>query len=334
MKLAIAQAWKYQFQTYPNPAVGAVVVKNGKILSIEAHKEAGKPHAEVLALKSAYLQSYPNSPLKNIESSSEIHNYLTLNHNEFFHNCGIYVTLEPCNHIGKTPACAVLLESIKIKKVYIGSLDPNKNARGGYERLKNANIEVEIGVDTKATDKLLEPFLKYQSGHFCFYKIAMRKDKSIDGGYITTQESLNMVHNIRTKIDLMVIGGNTIRTDRPTLDARFSYSKKAPDILIYSRKKEFDQTIPLFQVKNREVIISDSFDLIDKKSFVMVEGAYNLFSKIQGKLDYIMVFVSHKKSFNKKFTLTFPNFETVYSYFLNRYDEILFLSRVNDKKLN
>ena len=146
MQLAIDKAWEFQLLTYPNPAVGSCVIKNGKILSVEAHTEAGKPHAEVLALKEAYLTEYPNSSLKDIEDSHIIHEYLTANHNDFFKECEIYVTLEPCNHIGKTPACAVLLESIGIKKVYIGTLDPNKQASGGLQRLRNASIKVETEV--------------------------------------------------------------------------------------------------------------------------------------------------------------------------------------------
>ena len=333
MQLAIDEAWKYQLLTYPNPAVGATVVKNNKVLSVAAHKEAGLPHAEVLALKLAYLTQYPNSKVKSLQSSQEIHSFLIENHNQFFHDCEIFVTLEPCNHIGKTPACAMLLESIQIKKVTIGTLDPNQNASGGQERLLKANIEVEVGVCKEKTEKLLYPFFKYQRGHFSFFKIAMREDGSIDGGYITTQKSLDLVHEIRTKIDLMIIGGNTIRNDRPKLDARFSKSKKAPDILIYSKTASFDQTIPLFNVKNREVFISSNLSLVKKNKFVMIEGGYTFFEVFKNKIDYLMIFVSHKE--NKETTLNFEKigFEIEYSYFLNEIDEILFLKRVNENKL-
>lgn len=330
MKLAIEEAWKYQLLTYPNPAVGSTVVKNNQVLSVEAHKESGSSHAEVLALKKAYLTKYPHSKLKTIDESKNIHEYLLLNHNNFFQDCEIYVTLEPCNHIGKTPACAMLLESINIQKVYIGTMDPNKSATGGYERLKNANIEVEINICKAETDKLLFPFLKYQSGHFNFFKMAMRADKSIDGGYITTQESLSLVHNIRTKIDLMLIGGNTVRTDRPTLDSRFSIQKKSPDILIYSSKNNFDQTIPLFSIPNRKVTISSSLELVDKKHFVMIEGGYNLFSKIHDEIDYMMIFISHKKDIKKTNIIEFSGFKIEFSYYLNEYDEIVFLKKIND----
>ena len=87
LNLAIKEAWKYQFLTYPNPAVGACIIKEKKILSISAHKLQGKPHAEVNALKEAFLHNYPNSKLKNLKDSLLIHEFLIKNHNNFFHNC-------------------------------------------------------------------------------------------------------------------------------------------------------------------------------------------------------------------------------------------------------
>ncbi|RDX34778.1 riboflavin biosynthesis protein RibD, partial [Arcobacter sp. HD9-500m-PIT-SAG03] len=142
MKLAVDEAWKYQLLTYPNPAVGAVVVKNGEILSVEAHKKSGEAHAEVNALKSAYLNKYPESRLKMMKSPHEIHDYLITNTDKFFKDCTIYVTLEPCNHIGKTPSCAQLLKSINIGNVIVGINDPNKVATGGIELLKKSSIDV------------------------------------------------------------------------------------------------------------------------------------------------------------------------------------------------
>ena len=78
MQLAIDEAWKYQLQTYPNPAVGAVVVKNNELLSICAHQKAGGAHAEVLALKDAFIKKNQTSPLKVLQSSYEIHNFLVI----------------------------------------------------------------------------------------------------------------------------------------------------------------------------------------------------------------------------------------------------------------
>jgi len=329
MSLAIDKAWRYQFLTYPNPAVGATVVKNGTVFSTEAHKEAGKSHAEVLALKSAYLVNYPHSPLKDIDNSQKIHEYLTSNHNDFFRDCEIYVTLEPCNHFGKTPACAKLLKSIEIKKVYIGTLDPNNDATGGMQRLQNAGIEVEIDICKDETDKLLFPFTQYQRGYFSFFKMAMREDGSIDGGYITTQDSLNLVHEIRTKIDLMVIGGNTVRIDRPTLDARFSRTKKTSDILIYSKQNNFDKKIPLFNIKHREVTISNSLTLMKKRNFTMIEGGHNFLEILDHYVEYLMIFISHKSKTKKAFRFDENEYSLQYSYYLNKYDEILYLKKIN-----
>lgn len=167
MRLAIDEAWKYQLLTYPNPAVGCVIVKDGKLLSIEAHKEAGMPHAEVNALKAAYLVNNPNSVLKTKNSSHEIHNFLLENHNGYFNDCEIYVTLEPCNHIGKTPSCANLLKELKPKRIIIAHEDINKVASGGIKTLKSVNIDVSLGCMKKEAYNLLYPFIKFVP----FYKI-------------------------------------------------------------------------------------------------------------------------------------------------------------------
>lgn len=327
MSLAIAKAWKYQFLTYPNPAVGCAIVKDDKLLAVGVHKFAGGPHAEVNALKEAFLQANPNSSLKDLENSYDIHNFLKQNHGGFFHSCEVYVTLEPCNHEGKTPACAMLLEELKPKKVYISVLDPNKNASGGVSRLQNAGIEVKAGLLKEEGEALLKPFSLWHKDKFVFFKIAMRLDGSVDGGYITTQDSLNLVHEIRTKIELMVIGGNTVRVDRPTLDARFSSSKKAPDILIYSKQDNFDKDIKLFSIQDRTVEIKDSFD-ISGKNFVMVEGGVSLLNHLKDKVDMFMIFVSHKKANLKAIDIEKSlGLKKLHSYMINKTDEVVFLER-------
>ena len=292
MKLAIDEAWKYQLLTYPNPAVGCVIVKDGKLLSIEAHKEAGMPHAEVNALKAAYLLEYPNSILKMKNSSQDIHTFLLENHNGYFNDCEIFVTLEPCNHIGKTPSCANLLKELKPKRVIIAHEDINKLASGGIETLKSVNISVSIGCMKKEAYNLLYPFIKWSSGTFIFYKMAQTLNGCIDGT-VSSKMSQLYVHTLRDKVDLMLIGGNTVRIDKPTLDARY-IAGRAPKIMIYSKNKIFDNNIPLFKVPNREVIISDDlFKLLDHK-LVMVEGVYNLMNILKERIDYIVLIVSPK----------------------------------------
>lgn len=323
MQQAIDIAWRYQFLTYPNPAVGACVVKNGVVLAVEAHEEAGKPHAEVNSLKSAYLISYPHSHLRKLEESFEIHDFLIKNHNNFFKDCEIYVTLEPCNHIGRTPACANLLKEVGFKKVTIGSLDPNSEASGGIKTLQDSGIEVEVGVLKEECDNLLFPFLRWHSDKFRFFKLAIRADGSCDGGYITTQESLNLVHQIRTKLDLLIIGGNTVRIDRPTLDSRFVNSGKASDILIYSKQKDFDRTISLFNVPNRKVFITDDLSKFEV-NFSMVEGGLNLLESLEKNIDLLVLFISHRGETKSPVYIEKLNPLKLYSYFLNQFDEIIF----------
>lgn len=326
MSLAIDKAWKYQLLTYPNPAVGCTIVKDNKVLAVGVHKYAGGPHAEVNALKEAYLTLNPNMPLKDMEDSHKIHDFLKENHNGFLNECEVYVTLEPCNHMGKTPACARLLEELKPKKVYISVLDPNASASGGKQRLLDGGVEVEDGLLKEQGENLLKPFSLWHKDKFSFFKIAMRRDGSVSGGYITSQDSLNLVHEIRTKIDLMAIGGNTVRTDRPTLDARFSKSEKSPDILIYSTQKEFDKDIKLFNIENREVKISDKMQL--DKNFIMVEGGLSLLEHLKDKVDMFMVFISHKDKNLKQIDIQKDlGLKKLYSYMINETDEVVFLER-------
>ena len=326
MKLAIDEAWKYQFLTYPNPAVGCIIVKNGKLLVIEAHKEAGAPHAEVNALKAAYLIKYPNSILKMKNSSKDIHTFLLENHDGYFNDCEIFVTLEPCNHIGKTPSCANLLKELKPKRVIIAHEDINKLASGGIETLKSVNIDVSIGCMKKEAYDLLYPFIKWSSGTFIFYKMAQTLNGCINGT-VSSKMSQLYVHTLRDKVDLMLIGGNTVRIDKPTLDARY-IGGRAPNIMIYSKNKIFDNNIPLFKVPNRNVIISDDlFKLLDHK-LVMVEGIYNLMNILKEKIDYIILIVSPKirngiNALNK----IDMDFEIIHENYIGK-EKIIFLKRI------
>ena len=324
MLQAINEAWKYQFLTYPNPAVGSAVVKENKLLSIGVHKKAGTPHAEVNAIKKAYLELQTDKNLEQLESSNDIHEYIINNHNGIFKECEIYVTLEPCNHIGKTPACANLISELGFKKVYIGSIDPNNEATGGITKLKKSNINVEVGIEKEACDNLLYPFKKWLDGKFRFFKIAMREDGSVDGGYITSRDSLTLVHEIRNQLDLLIIGGNTVRIDRPTLDSRFAKINTPSDILIYSTKQEFDKTIPLFNIPNREVYIDNNIEKYSGQ-FVMIEGGFNLLKNIKNSIDMLMVFISHKEKKHTTFNPESFGFTKIYSYFINEVDEIVFL---------
>ncbi|MCT7588285.1 bifunctional diaminohydroxyphosphoribosylaminopyrimidine deaminase/5-amino-6-(5-phosphoribosylamino)uracil reductase RibD [Aliarcobacter butzleri] len=325
MRLAIDEAWKHQLLTYPNPAVGCVIVKNQRLLAVEAHKEAGMPHAEVNALKTAYLKDNPNSILKTKNSSFDIHQFLLQNHNGFFNDCEIYVTLEPCNHIGKTPSCANLLKELKPKRVIISVKDPNKQATGGLETLKNENIDVTLGVLEKDGLNLILPFISWQNKSCIFFKMAQTLNGSIDGK-ISSNRALAYVHTLRDKIDLLVIGGNSVRIDKPTLDTRYIQGKN-PDIFIYSKNKVFDTNIPLFKIPNRKVLISDDlYKLLDYK-FIMIEGVYNLLDKLKERIDFFILIISPKirKGQNALNEIDL-DFEIIHENFIGE-DMIVFLKR-------
>jgi len=302
MKLALDEAWKYQGLTYPNPAVGCTVTgKNGEILAVKAHKKAGSPHAEVEALKSAYFKLTNDKKILNITSSSQIHEYLLENHNNCFNSISIFSTLEPCSHIGKTPSCATLISKLGIKKLFVGSLDSNKEASGGNEIVENSGVETKNGVLEKECDALLKPFNLWQKKRFVFFKWAQRLNGTVDAGIISSKKSRILVHAMRDVCDLLVIGGNSVRVDRPTLDARL-VDGKAPDILIVSRNKEFDETIPLFNIKNRKVIISDNFSVLDNYKNIMIEGGENMFNLSKNIVDYYLCFLSLQIGGNNNFT--------------------------------
>lgn len=325
MKLALDEAWKYQLQTYPNPAVGCVIVKDSKILAIEAHTQAGLAHAEVNALKTAFLTQDSNSILKIKNTSSQIHDFLIENHNGFFEDCDIYVTLEPCNHIGKTPSCASLLACLKPKRVIISVLDANAQASGGIQTLKDARIDVKLGVLEKEGNNLILPFLSWQNKTCIFFKMAQTLNGMIDGS-ISGHMARLYVHTLRDKIDLLVIGGNTVRNDRPKLDTRYVLGRN-PDVFIYSKNKDFSENLPLFKIPNRKVIVSDDlFKLLEYK-FVMVEGVYALLDKLKNRLDFIVLIINPKirDGLNTQIELDI-DFEIMHENYIGE-EKIVFLKR-------
>lgn len=294
MDLAVKEAWKYQFLTYPNPAVGALLLgPHGEILAVNAHQKAGKAHAEVLTLLDAYVKYFPDAS-KEADAfleSSEIHDYLKRNHNDIFANCTLYTTLAPCNHTGKTPSCSSLIQALGIKRVLIGAMDPHST--GGIELLQASGIEVEVGIDKEACDDLLAPFLAWQSKKpFTFFKMAQRLNGTYDGGIISNTASRKHVHELRAVVEALVIGGQTVKLDRPTLDTRMLSDANNPHVLIYSHDKTFDQTIPLFSVKHREVIITDDKKKLFSYDFTMIEGGEGTFNAIKESVDWILLYVS------------------------------------------
>ncbi len=291
MRLALQEAWRYQLLTYPNPAVGAAVVKNGRLLSVAAHKEAGAPHAEVEAIKEAYLALTGDKTVASITNALHLHNYLTTHAKDLFHDATIYITLEPCYHYGKTPPCTFLIRDLRFKRVVIAMLDPNKKASGGAEYLKEQGIDVEVGVCEEEARDLIEPFIKWSKGTFILFKMAQHMNGVVTGGTISSLASRELVHKIRDKIDLLVIGGSTVRIDKPLLDARL-VNGRAPDVLIFTKEKNFNKKIPLFGVEGREIFIEDNLKRIRKSKFVMIEGGEGMLQATRMITDWYLWFVA------------------------------------------
>ena len=297
MQLALEKAWEYQGLTYPNPTVGAVVTLDGKILSVEAHQKAGTSHAEVLALLSAYEALSQKQIDFDPANAQKAHAFLLTLPKDFFSECTIYVTLEPCSHEGKTPSCASLLQSLGLHSVVIGIHDPVEGHGGGMQKLENARV----GVLKEACQALIEPFLLWQKRAFVLFKLAQTTNGRIgtdaNDGYLSGKASLTHVHQLREVCDTLLIGGNTVREDRPTLDCRF-VEGKAPNVKIYAKEDNFDRTIPLFGIQDREVDIVDRLDFLTQPSFVLVEGGEGMLNALKEKIDWMLLYQTPKLSTN------------------------------------
>lgn len=300
MQLALNEAWKYQFLTYPNPAVGCVILdKNEKILSIKAHEKAGCNHAELNAISEAFKKLKPEISLP--KEANALHEFICKNHQGIFKDSIAFVTLEPCSHQGKTPPCAKLFSELKFKKVFISVKDENKIASNGALYLKKQGIEVEFGILEEEGKKLLKPFLKWQKEQFKLFKLALSMNGSPYGKIVSNELSRTYAHQIRSVIDLLVIGGETIRADRPILDARLCKGK-APDICIKTHKnlEEFDKNIPLFKVPNRKIYTH----IPEEAKFIMYEGGENFLKNFKDEIDMFLIFQS--SNLNNKENIKIP----------------------------
>ena len=308
MQLALDEAWKYQGLTYPNPAVGAVITLDGKILAIAAHQKAGTSHAEVLALLSAY-EILSKKPIDFDRYDAQLaHDFLLALPKNFFSECTTYVTLEPCSHVGKTPSCASLLQKLALKKIVIGTKDPivghddgisivGRGVPQGHFFQGVLTPTIKVGILEAECKTLIEPFLTWQKRAFILFKLAQTCNGRIGGGYLSSKSSLTHVHQLRAVCDSLLIGGNTVRVDRPTLDCRFT-GAKAPNVKIYSKENHFDPTIPLFTIAGRDIEIVEDLKFLNNPSFVLVEGGEGMLNALKEKIDYLLIYQTPKLSAN------------------------------------
>jgi len=201
MQMAIDLAAQARGFTSPNPCVGAVVVKDGRIVGQGFHRAAGCPHAEVEALNDA---------------------------GEDARGATIYVRLEPCNHFGKTPPCTHKILECGIRKVVAGCMDPNPDVcGGGLQYLADHGVEVVSGVLEQKAEALIEDFIWYIRNRtpFVTLKCAATLDGRIstvtgDSKWITCEKSRAFGHRLRHESDAILIGSGTLHADDPSLTAR------------------------------------------------------------------------------------------------------------------
>ena len=202
----------------PNPMVGCVLVKNDKIIGEGFHEKYGGPHAEEMAIKNSF-----ELPL----------------------NSSAYINLEPCCIESKTPPCTKILYENGIKECYISILDPNpKIAGNGVKALKEFGIKVHIGLCKEISQKLNKGFIKWitQGKPWVILKIAQSKNgflglNNSTRTQITTNESICDVHNLRTKVDAILIGKNTALVDNPKLTVRYAKGTNPLRIILDTNRK-------------------------------------------------------------------------------------------------
>lgn len=251
MKLAMQLAGNAIGRTSPNPLVGAVIVKDNRVVGCGWHRKAGTPHAEVHALNQA---------------------------GELAQGADVYVTLEPCAHYGKTPPCAKALVEAKVKNVYGGLLDVNPKVAGkGFKILEDAGIHVEYGFLQDELRKQNEVFFKWieHKKPFVVLKAAMTLDGKIatatgQSKWITNETSRAYGYKLRDIYDGIMVGINTVIEDNPMLTARVDGGKNPIRIVVDSSLK-IDINANLVQDKSAKTIIATT-DKADKDKILKLQA--------------------------------------------------------------
>ena len=308
MDLTIKLAEKGMGLTSPNPMVGCIIVKRGRIVGKGFHKKAGEEHAEVLAINDAGKKAA---------------------------NSTMYVNLEPCSHWGRQPPCTEKIVEAGVREVIIGMKDPNPLV-DGFMELKFRGIKTKIGILEKEAKKLNEIFIKYikTKRPFVIMKVAMSADGKIatktgDSKYITSKEARTYVHKVRTEVDAVMVGLNTVLRDNPELTPRLfkgkdpmkivvdsqlktpkncNLMKNPPKLIIATTSQAPKKEITRLQQKGVNVIIIKSYkalgDLQDlmkqlgkhEITSVMIEGGSELNSSAikAGIIDKVLLFTAPK----------------------------------------
>jgi diaminohydroxyphosphoribosylaminopyrimidine deaminase/5-amino-6-(5-phosphoribosylamino)uracil reductase len=309
MKRALSLAKKAEGMTSPNPLVGAVLVKSGRILAEGYHLRPGLPHAEAIVLERAGSKARGST---------------------------LYVNLEPCCHLDKrTPPCAQAIIKAGVKRVVIGMIDPNPKVSGrGIELLKKAGIKVQAGLLEQEAKRLNEIYIKHITTGlpFVILKIAMTLDGKIatetgESKWITSLESRRYVHKLRSKVDAVLTAIGTVKADDPELTVRLVKGRSPvrvvidpeleippqakvlrtpPTTIIFTKTEVRNPTSDLSFPEGVEVEYFNSERLDLKEAMkslyrrgitsVMIEGgaSLNYYALKDGIVDKVMIFIAPK----------------------------------------
>jgi diaminohydroxyphosphoribosylaminopyrimidine deaminase/5-amino-6-(5-phosphoribosylamino)uracil reductase len=210
LERALELAERGRLTARPNPVVGAVVVADGEVVGEGWHERKGGPHAEVVALEAAGARA---------------------------RGATLYVTMEPCAHHGATPPCTEAVLAAGVSKVVAGSLDPNPEARGGLELLRERGIEVELEetFHARAQNEAWRTWIA-RKRPFVTLKLAATLDGRVTvpgRRWVTGEESRRLVHELRAAVDAVAVGTGTVRADDPQLTARDVDAARQPRRLVF-----------------------------------------------------------------------------------------------------
>jgi len=281
MRKCINLAKKSKGKNFPNPFVGAIVYDEEKdeIISVGYHEKCGKNHAEVNAINNA------NGNTKNKT---------------------IVVNLEPCSHYGKTPPCADLIIKSGFKKCVIAMLDPNKKASGGIKKLKDAGIEVVVGVlENKAKDLnkvfikniiFKKPYIALKTATTLDGKIALENGKS---KWITNERARYEVQKLRSEYQAIMTASGTVLADNPMLNVRLK-NKKSPIRIIFDPNNKLSLKSNVFNNDGNRIILinNQKLDLPSHIEQIKFENDFNKLFKVLYEMNIYSIMVEAGCGFN------------------------------------
>ncbi|MCH7614093.1 MAG: bifunctional diaminohydroxyphosphoribosylaminopyrimidine deaminase/5-amino-6-(5-phosphoribosylamino)uracil reductase RibD, partial [Candidatus Marinimicrobia bacterium] len=258
MQIAVDLAKNGAGKVSPNPLVGALIVKNGSIIGEGFHHKFGGNHAEVNAIGNNSV----------IDST-------------------MYVTLEPCNHYGKTPPCTKRIIAEKIQRIIVGSVDPNPRMQGrSIEYLKTHDIDVSVGILNSETEELIRFYAYWKKTGYPFVtvKLAVSADGFIAGTdgqskWISSHESRVEVHQMRAEYDAVLIGTNTLLLDNPALTVRHVTGRN-PNRIVIDRRGIAKNTMRVFADNTNRIFYFSTIrrkDLPERVTQILLnEAEFNL----------------------------------------------------------